>query len=111
MSTASGIDSAILSPSGSVATERSAAVQGAASHHVRALGKEVRKSERSERAWAFEALASFLPTPVATAQRSPMSSVGIDDREVHVMLLANLAWHRRWHGSEHSFTAIVDTNM
>ena len=39
-----------------------------------------------------------------------MISVGTDDREVHVLLLANLAWHRRQHGSEHSSTAIEDMN-
>ena len=43
-----------LGPSGSVATDRSAAVQGAASHHVRALGEHVIKSVRSERVWAFD---------------------------------------------------------
>ena len=43
-----------LGPSGSVATDRSAAVQGAASHHVRALGEHVIKSVRSEQVWAFD---------------------------------------------------------
>ena len=40
-----------------------------------------------------------------------MISAGTDDREVHVVLLANLACHRRRHGSEHSSTAIVATNL
>ena len=39
-----------------------------------------------------------------------MISVETDYREVHAVLLANLVWHRRQHGSEHSSTAIEDMN-
>ena len=56
----------------------------------------------------LRALASSAPTPVATAHRSPMISVGIDDREVHVVLLAILAWHCRRDGKEHGVATLYN---
>ena len=49
-------------------------------------------------------LASSELMPVTTPRRSPMIYVRIDDREVHGLLLANLAWHHQCDGKEHGAT-------
>ena len=53
-------------------------------------------------------LASSELMPVTTPRRSPMIYVRIDDREVHGLLLANLAWHHQCDGKEHGATTLYN---
>ena len=53
-------------------------------------------------------LASSESMPVTTLRRSPMIYVRIDDREVHGLLLANLAWHHQCDGKEHGATTLYN---
>ena len=53
-------------------------------------------------------LASSESMPVTTPRRSPMIYVRIDDRKVHGLLLANLAWHHRCDGKEHGATTLYN---